>query len=899
MDNAELIEKTVLVSLPLDRRPTEAEVLERATAQRVVFPVDDETFALIIKRLHARLAITMDLGTALEQEHAPWLASRKADIDPFYWERYRRWLDRLGWPVFVTNGLDGVSDEILDLAGDPQRAGQWARRGLVVGDVQSGKTATYTALACKAADAGYKLVILLTGTLESLRRQTQERLDEGFVGFDSSEMLQQPQLRNNRAVGVGLIDARHHAGVFTSRSRDFSKQLMTQLGFQLDSFTQPVLVVIKKNKRILANLDAWLRGYNAGPDGKISAPLLLIDDEADSASINTNPEDADPTAINQGVRGLLSLFHRSCYVGVTATPFANVFIDPESDDAMLGDDLFPRDFVYSLEPPTNYVGPQAIFAASSIDDPPPFIRWNDDAEAFFPNGHKSTFQVDTLPESLYEAVRTFLVSTTLRDLRGEGATHRSMLVNVSRFTNVQNQVTSIIDTFVRDVQRDVRNFGRLAPSEALEIPSIAGLERTWRNLHAPEAIDWPDVQAALNSAVQPVVVRAVNQGTGAASLDYKAYKDQGLRVIAVGGNSLSRGLTLEGLSTSYFLRNSQMYDTLLQMGRWFGYRDGYGDLCRLWLGEEAFSWYSHIARASEELRLEFKRMKRLNLTPQDFGLKVRAHPDSLIVTARNKMRTAKTVIRKVSLSGQGIETARLRTNPLVIDANAEGASRFIKALGVPTVRPEPGSGPVVWANVPARAIAECLANFATHPLNYDFQADKLATYLETTTQPCLQFWDVALPSGTMPAEPFGGMDVRPYRRHVTVNPSNGSLLVSGSSARVGSRGDEKAGLTEEQIKRAESESEGKNTGDRAYRDVRTRPLLLVHVLRGFTKPAGEKKATVAFPARSPLVAIGLSFPNFDDSDVRERVEYKVNLIEWRSLFEAEADDEPIDDDDFD
>ena len=151
----------------------------------------------------------------------------------------------------------------------------------------------------------------------------------------------------------------------------------------------------------------------------------------------------------------------------------------------------------------------------------------------------------------------------------------------------------------------------------------------------------------------------------------------------------------------------------------------------------------------------------------------------------------------------------------------------------------------------------------------------------------------------MPAEPFGGMDVRPYRRHVTVNPSNGSLLVSGSSARVGSRGDEKAGLTEEQIKRAESESEGKNTGDRAYRDVRTRPLLLVHVLRGFTKPAGEKKATVAFPARSPLVAIGLSFPNFDDSDVRERVEYKVNLIEWRSLFEAEADDEPIDDDDFD
>jgi hypothetical protein len=900
VDNAELIEKTVLVSLPVDRRPTEEEVLQRAVAQRVVFPVEDETFGLIIKRLHARLAITMDLGTALERDHAPWLASRKADIDPFYWERYRRWLDRLGWPVFVTNGLDGVSDEILDLVGDPQRPGRWSRRGLVVGDVQSGKTATYTALACKAADAGYKLIILLTGTLESLRRQTQERMDEGFVGFDSSEMLQQPQVSPNRAVGVGLIDARHHAGVFTSRSRDFSKQLATQLGFQLDSSTQPILVVIKKNKRILGNLDAWLRGYNAGPDGKIPATLLMIDDEADSASINTNPDDADPTAINQAVRGLLSLFHRSCYVGVTATPFANVFIDPDSDDAMKGDDLFPSDFVYALEPPTNYVGSQAIFAASSMEEPPKFIRWIDDAEPFFPVDQKSYDQVAALPESLYEAVRTFLIVTTLRDMRGEGPSHRSMLVNVSRFTNVQNQVASLVDSFVRDVQRDVRNFSKLDVEEALETPSIAGLERTWRTLAGLDGPAWPEVQAALNSAIQPIVVRAVNQVTGAASLDYKAYKDQGLRVIAVGGNSLSRGLTLEGLSTSYFYRNSQMYDTLLQMGRWFGYRDGYGDLCRLWLGEEAFGWYAHIARASEELRLEFKRMKRLGLTPQDFGLKVRAHPDSLIVTARNKMRTAKTIIRKVSLSAQGIETARLWIKPRVIDANAESASRFIAALGPPAPRARAGSGPFVWSNVPAKAIAECLADFATHPLNHDFQSDTLANYLEKTTNPCLQLWDVALPSGTMTAEPFGGMDMRPYERYIKVNKPNGSLLVSGSSARVGSRGDERAGLTEEQVKQAEAESHGKNTSDGAYREVRTKPLLLVHVFRGYTRDGEDKSVKTRFePNHSPLVALGLSFPRFNDDDVREQVEYKVNLIEWRSLFEAEVDDEPVRDDDID
>jgi hypothetical protein len=891
------------VTLPIERRPTEEEVYDAAAKHRIIYPVDDQSFEQVIKRLHARLAITMDLGTALEDEHTPWLAGRKAEITPVYWDRYRTWLERQRWPIFVTNGLDGVSDEILDLLGDPLRPGHWARHGLVVGDVQSGKTATYTAFANKAADAGYKLIILLTGTLESLRRQTQERLDEGLVGFDSSELLQQPQIRTSRAVGVGIVDPKHSVGVFTSRERDFSRQLMTQLGFQLESFTQPVLVVIKKNKRILGNLEAWLRGYNAGSDGKISAPLLLIDDEADSASINTNTDGNDPTAINKGVRALLSLFHRSCYVGVTATPFANVFIDPDSDAAMIGDDLFPRDFIYSLEPPTNYVGPQSVFAGSSIDEPPPFIRWIEDADAFFPTSQKSTDQINAIPESLYEAVRAFMVSTAIRDLRGEGPTHRSMLVNVSRFTNIQNQVKSQIDSFVRDVQRDVRNFSKLSTNEALAIPSIAGLERTWRTLTAGDGPTWPEVQDALNSAIQPVVVRAVNQGTGAASLDYKPYKDQGLRVIAVGGNSLSRGLTLEGLSTSYFYRNSQMYDTLLQMGRWFGYRDGYGDLCRLWLDEEAFGWYAHIAAASEELRMEFKRMKRLGLTPQDFGLKVRAHPDSLIVTARNKMRNAKTVIRKVSLSGQGIETARLRTSPIVIDANAEAVSRFVKTLGAPLERSRGDAGPVVWRDVPARAISECLADFTTHPLNYDFQADKLAAYLEQTGQPCLQQWDVSMPSGTLDFEPFGGLEIHPYRRHVVVNKSNGSLLVSGSSARVGSRGDERAGLTESQIRVAEAGSEGKNTSDGAYRAQRTRPLLLIHVFRGFTKADGEKKAKIPFePTRSLLVALGLSFPpypTFDDSDVRERVEYKVNLVEWRSLFEQEIDDEPMEDDDFD
>ena len=315
-------------------------------------------------------------------------------------------------------------------------------------------------------------------------------------------------MRTNRAVGVGIIDGRRAAGVFTSRSRDFSRQLVTQLGFRLDSSKEPVLVVIKKNKSILENLEIWLKGYNSGPDGKIGTPLLLIDDEADEASINTNPESADPTRINERVRALLALFHRSSYVGFTATPFANVFIDPDTADEMLGDDLFPRDFIYTLEVPTNYVGPQQVFA-----DPPRITRWNEDAEAFFPEDHKLGHSVPSLPPSLHEALRCFLISTTLRDLRGEGRTHRSMLVNVSRFTAVQDQVAALLDSAVRDVQRDVRNFSHLGHEEALSVPSIRSLRATWAREFDVTEFDWPTIQLALHDALQPVSVRAVNQRT--------------------------------------------------------------------------------------------------------------------------------------------------------------------------------------------------------------------------------------------------------------------------------------------------------------------------------------------------------------------------------------------------
>jgi hypothetical protein len=892
-DNAINLENAIIASLTREGVPTEDDVRTLANALRVIpnFAVSDDEFDLVLRRIHARLQIDMDTGTAVVEEHQPWLLGRKPEIDPYYWERYASYLRLSGWGPRVVARLDQVTDEIVNLLGDPELPGNWERRGLVMGDVQSGKTATYTAVTCKAADAGYRLIILLTGTLENLRRQTQERLDMGFVGLDSSGWLARD--RRTSEVGVGELDRRRMAVVFTSRTRDFNTNLVNQLNLRIRDMAEPILLVVKKHKRILENLENWLSAYNAGQNRTIETPMLLIDDEADNASVNTNSEDRNPTAINERIRSLLRLFTKKNYVGFTATPFANIFIDPDTEDEMRGNDLFPRDFIYALEAPTNYIGAQAIFG----DDPKfRFLREIEDADSCFPTNHRSTYIVEKVPPSLYEALRTFVLSNAIRDLRGEGSTHRSMLVNVSRFTNVQDQVAQILDLEIRQIQKAVRNHSRLPEEQALRNRNIALLRQTWEREFAGAGPSWVEVQSALVDAALPIVVRSVNQRTGAASLDFTAHRETGLRIIAVGGNSLSRGLTLEGLSVSYFFRITQMYDTLMQMGRWFGYREGYADLCRIWLTDEAIHWYSHIAHATDELRNEIRRMQGANLRPKDFGLRVRAHPDSLIVTARNKMRTAKEIERIISVSGQGLETSQLNSDRETILANATSAREFIQRLanaGIPA-KTSPWRN-TIWQNVQKSHVAALLRFFVSHPLDFVFQQDFLASFLENTTEQCLQRWEIAIPNGREDETEFAGVRYRPQKRKITVNAATRSILVSGSSRRVGSRGIEREGMPVEQVRKIEAaysiEEPAKSIPDSRYRKERKRPLLLIHLITPFEKDVRMNTNG------QPLVALGLSFPKFDDSGVAKRVRYKINLVDYRNMFSLETDDEPEIEDD--
>jgi hypothetical protein len=539
--------------------------------------------------------------------------------------------------------------------------------------------------------------------------------------------------------------------------------------------------------------------------------------------------------------------------------------------------------------PSNYLGPQAVFGEEPKVAP---LREIDDADLTFPYGHKSTLLVEALPPTLEDAARTFLLSTTIRDLRGEGPSHRSMLVNVSRFTAVQDQVAMILHTWLSQVQQDIRNYSQLPPSAALRNESLKALYETWQKEFSDRGFAWSAVQAGLVNGALPVVIQAVNQRTGAASLDYAKHRENGLRVIAVGGNSLSRGLTLEGLSTSYFFRNSQMYDTLLQMGRWFGYRDGYDDLCRVWLTDDAMHWYAHITMATDELRAEFRRMRQQDRTPKDFGLKVRAHPDSLIVTAQNKMRQSKLVERVISISGESLETPRLKTNENVLRANKITVERFLEGLRAEGRRVgESRLHNPFWRAVPKEHVVGLLRSFDVHPMNISFQSRDLADFLDATTEERLQEWDVVLPQGEGDGRELGGVTVRRNKRKVTLQLHEGSILVSGRSARVGSRGIEREGLSEEQIRevvdayKQDEKNKGKSVPDHKYREKRERPLLLIHVIEPSVDDADEKKLP------GDLIALGLSFPKFNDADVAKRVTYRVNLVEYNAMVEHEIDDQ--------
>jgi len=900
--------------------PTEAGIKECLVQARILAPASDEECEKVLKLLYAHLQVTMEIGVAVVDEatYKPWLRERKPDIHFFYWERYRKYLERFkNWNGVVIETLGRVSDEILDLLGNPASEAPWQRRGLVMGDVQSGKTANYATLCNKAMDAGYRVIIILAGTQENLRRQTQERLDVELVGLDSQLVLD--KLGRKLPVGVGRIDGSHFVATFTSKNNDFDQKLLNNLNMRITTCLEPVVFVIKKQKQRLTYLEQWLRIFNAGPDGKIDSPMLLIDDEADNASVNTRDDD-DPTVINERIRKLLTLFKRASYVGVTATPYANIFINPENEKDMLGNDLFPRDFIYSLSAPTNYIGNTAIFGDESPHES--IVQdIGEDAELAIPIKHRSPFVVNELPESLYTALNYFVLTNVVRDIRGPINSHRSMLVNISRFTNVQSQVRDIIHAWIELTKSAAINFGSLDPQEATRNNSIRALHDTWEAFELSRlcGVDWSTVQQQwLYNAIARLTVVEVNQRTSSAILDYDAYKEHGFRVIAVGGNSLSRGLTLEGLCVSYFYRNSQAYDTLLQMGRWFGYRIGYEDLCRVWMTDEARECYSHITKATNELRDEIYSMRYYGMTPREFGLKVRSHPDStermvgkLRVTAPNKMRNAADYIHTVSVSSELLETPKIPLDSERLLGNFNSARQFVGDL---EATQKPADDTVfhlthkLWVDIPREKVASFIRSYdASNPL-YVRQMDDLADFIAGANH--LALWDVAVPEGETDEEYWitPRTAIKCQERSVDISTNKKSIRISGAKLRVGSRPCTRYGLDKSLVDDITHRSQQNNrqVSDKAFLIPNRKPLLLLHFINiklhtSLDKPEKLADRTLVIQVTERLkeqnacvVALGIGFP-LATTDNTMYVNYKINLVQQEQLFEAATEAQNADD----
>ena len=887
----------------------EVDVLRGALA--TLYPVSDDEFSAIKKRLRENITVVGVQGILIKdkEKHTPWLSSRREELDFFFWNRYKKYLEEIKrWNPRVTGKLSQVSDEIVDYLGDPKSESDFQRRGLVLGDVQSGKTANYTAICNKAADTGYRVIIILAGTMENLRQQTQERLDAEFIGKLSQYFLDPKQEIKNVPVGVGKYGSGKRISTFTSVTTDFNKNTIAANRLSLYDINTTAVFVIKKNKSILNNMINWLKANNPESNGTIDLPMLLIDDEADNASVNTKKEDEDPTAINDAIRRLLDLFRQASYLGITATPYANIFINPDSADEMRGDDLFPRDFIYALLPPSHYIGAEKIFGEEPEFRDALEELYPQELDNFFPFNHRKELEVDELPPSMKEALGYFLLANGIRDVRGDIKEHRSMMVHVSRFTNVQDQIVGLVNSWLENMRSDLQNFAALSESESDKIENIAFLHGVWNKHRLYEKagtkeryMEWHIfLSQYLFKAVAPIVVRSVNQRSSAKGLDYYNQKENGLRVIAVGGNSLSRGLTLEGLCVSYFYRRSLMYDTLLQMGRWFGYRPGYDDLFKIWISVEAIDWYGYITAAAEELKQEIIRMRDSDLTPLEFGLKVRQDPASLIVTARNKMRYATAVHRPITVSGRLLETPRLRADKDSLSSNETVFKNFVKKLSRIGQRAEVNGTAYFWKNVLKDEIEQLLRDFRTHPWQLNFQGSALADFIRDSSS--IGNWDVFIAegSGNEYKELVCGEDILSINTESrAVKATSDQISISGTKVRVGAGGAAKIGLSDDDRKACEdkfrkSSQAGKgHIPDRAYLNINRPPILILHVVsvdkiskndKGILRSQIDKGVDVP----DYLFALGIGIPYSGEERIAH---YMVNTVEFKSYYDFEEDED--------
>jgi hypothetical protein len=900
----------------------------------------------LIRVLESRFSTWVEKASFLVGEDDPgrWLtADYKQEWK--YWPRYRASLEAF-FGHHSLDALDEDTDRIVELLGDPKRPGTWDRRGLVVGDIQSGKTGNLIGVVNKAADLGFKMIVILSGMHDNLRVQTQTRFDEGFLGYKTGPMIN-GEKSPREIIGVGREDPSVRPWCVTHRGDvgDFKKQDAIRLG--ITPGDRPLLFVVKKNGSVLRNLLNWMNEHVAnatnpatGQSRITGLPLLVIDDEADQASVDTgaqafdengNPDpDYEPKAINAAIRRILNTCEQSAYIGYTATPFANIFIHEQGTTADCGEDLFPRSFIVNLESPSDYTGSARMFGLPAADawegfEPLPLIRRVEDhadsldldeRHGWMPPKHNKDFKPlfngqDCLPDSLEEAILAFLLAIAARRARGQVKKHNTMLVHVTRFQKVQREVARQIKEYIADTKRRLRlgtaNEELLLRMKDLwdedfvpTIGEVGGL------LPPAEPLpEWDQIKALLPLVANDIKILEINGAAGEA-LAYELHKDSGLNVIAVGGDKLSRGLTLEGLSISYFLRASKMYDTLMQMGRWFGYRPGYLDLTRLYTTSEMTEWFQHMAEATTELRAEFNHMAVIGGTPRDYGLKVQSHP-LLMVTSKVKMRNSLEL--QLSFSGRLAEMVVFHRDPDKLAANTTSTNAFLGRLGKPDAKQITKNRPggqvhnwddiLYWEDVPADQIVGFLKEFQIHPKAYTINATLMSDYIgKLSGKGFFTSWTVVVMKGDGAEGELAGHAIklvkrRPNFRFLTMEEQkkDGRFLIR----RLLNPRDEGIDLDDAQYGPALTKTISEYEGNKSKSKRKTPPDLPSGFYFREERPK-NKGLLLIYPlsptdgdlsVNFPVIGLGVSFPKLRN-DEDEAVSYRVNNTYFAQELGGEA-----------
>ena len=920
------------VLLMKDAREKDIERAVREIAKMIVFAdnITEDIILQTIQEIEESEGIRMPSASMVsgKEKFNEWLTTErieecKKNATLNYSEDYEDYLAEIEkFPSEVISKIDDATKRILEKCGDPQNKSIWERRGMVVGSVQSGKTANYVSLINKAADFGYKIIIVITGIHENLRRQTQTRINKGFIGFEIDT-----KSWKGEKIGVGEDDRTTFPHAFTSKFDDFAIKTARTSPYKIDSQCErPLIFTIKKNPNVLENLIKYFESSPAKDlANKINHPMLLIDDEADNASINTAYKRGAITKINSQIRKILNLFSQASYVGYTATPFANIFIDPDSQkliysykqkkenkeyeiktEELNSRDLFPRDFIVGLEPPENYFGPKALFGdEGKFEDAVIEIFDNEDYITLDPKIHNKYFEPD-VPPSLKEAIICFFISDAIKNIRGLfKKKDSSMMINVSRFTDVQNKLKHKVKDIVKSIKEKIVTYSGLDSS--LRKEGLKEIEEIFKNNYGELNLDWEEVNSSLLETYSRIELMEINQR----STDVLKYNDDDneqdpVSYIVIGGFSLSRGITLKGLTISYILRNSLMYDTLLQMGRWFGYRPGYEDICRIWMTQNMKDDFEHITDSVLELMKDLKSLEKSKSTPFDFGLRVLSHPDSLMITARNKEGKSKIIKTTFDFSGRLIETFSVPKNQKILLSNYKLSEKLIEKCF--TLKSNEDLDVIknsyngyFFENINSDNITNFLTNFVAASYSNQLKIiDPIIKYiLRRQDNNELSNWDIYIPSPKDKIETRGKGKFKIERREFQI--SNQKFLASHRAKRddddfsykltlkskVADKTIAKVGLSKEMISELEIESGVKaNQKPKILNCFGRKPLLVIHLFDLIKdKQDGKEIQPEIFKTNIPenvsIAAWSIVFPGSNIGEEEE--EYRVNEIYSRQF----------------